>query len=407
VHPHFRFPFFHGKRLHLGVTGSIAAFKSLTLLRHFLETGLSVSVTLTQAATQFVTALSFQSLGADPVYDAFFSKAESPFDHLEPARSAQCQLIAPATANFISKMARGAADDLLSCQALAFAKHQIVAPAMNPLLWNAAATRENIEILSKRGVEVLEPCSGHMACGDSGQGRLADLEALFLSVLRAISPQDLAGRSVLVSLGPTHEYFDVARYWSNPSSGLMGACIALAAWLRGARVQVVHGPVEWYFPPGVVRVPVVSARQMHDAMNDLFPTHDVTCMVAAVADFSPVPHGSPTKKVKRDVSGMTTPDIRFAPNPDILASLGERKTAQQCLMGFCAETGDLRPLAEEKLRRKKCDIMVANPLGQSGSGFAASTNAVSVLDAHGRFETWPVLPKPEVAWRLLDWANHV
>jgi phosphopantothenoylcysteine decarboxylase/phosphopantothenate--cysteine ligase len=407
MHPHFLFPFFHGKRLHIGVTGSIAAFKMLSLLRHFLESGLSVGATLTRSAVQFVTPLSFRSLGADPVYDALFSQVDSPFDHLEPGRSSQCQLIAPATANFLSKMAHGSADDLLSCQTLAFAKHQIVAPAMNPLMWSAAATQENIEILKRRGVEVLEPCSGHMACGDSGQGRLADLEAIYLAVLRAMSPQDLSGRSVLVSLGPTHEYFDAARYWSNPSTGLMGACIALAAWLRGAAVHVVHGPVTWYFPSGVHLVPVVTARQMHDAMNDLFPSSDLTFMVAAVADFSPIPHGSPAEKVKRDVSGKTAPLIVFEPNPDILASLGRRKTKGQIVTGFCAETGDLRPLAQEKLLRKNCDIMVANHIGRSGSGFASATNEVAVLDAHGRFETWPMLPKPEVAWRVLDWAIHV
>lgn len=404
MHPHLRFTFYQGKRLHMGVTGSIAAFKMLPLLRDFLETGMGVSVTLTESAARFVTALSFQSLGADPVHEHFFDNTDSAFDHLLPSRTADCQLIAPATADFISKMAHGAAGDLLSCQVLAYPGHKIVAPAMNPLMWSAPPTQDNVRLLTTRGVEIVTPGTGLMACGDAGQGRLADEAAIFLAVLRALSPQDLAGKSVLVSLGPTHEYFDVARYWSNPSSGLMGACLAIAAWLRGAAVHVVHGPVSFFFPCDVATIPVVTARRMHEAMNDLFPAMDMTFMVAAVSDFSPVPYGNAGEKFKRDITAKALPDIRFTQNPDILASLGERKTANQILTGFCAETDDLRARAEEKRRRKNCDIMVANPVGRADSGFQSGTNEVAVLDAHGRFESWPVLPKTEVAWRLLDWA---
>lgn len=403
---HLRFSCYHGRRVHLGVTGSVAAYKALPLLRALLDTGLRVGATLTRSASRFITPLSFQALGADPVYGEMFSSSEQTFDHLAPAHEAACLLIAPATANFMAKMAHGLADDMLSCQTLAFPGPVVLAPAMNPMLWEAKATRENLRILVSRGVDLVEPGCGDMACGDSGSGRLADERAIFSKALRAVTPQDMKDRTVLIAFGPTHEYFDAARFWSNPSTGLMGACLAMSAWLRGARVRVVQGPCDVWLPAFMEIARVRSARQMHDACLAMWPGVDAGCMVAAVADFSPVPFEDAGRKFKKDVSGATAPDIRFVPNPDILSDLGRMKSPHQRLIGFCAETQDLVANAEDKLRRKNCDLMVANPIGGPDAGFGSLTNEVTVVDAAGRVEQWPSLAKTEVAWRIWDWLNR-
>jgi len=226
---HLAFPIHHGTRIHIGVTGSVAAYKALELLRMFQELELVVSATLTEAATRFITPLSFEALGASHVGSAMWSGPDSAFGHLEPAQEASCMVIAPATANFLAKITHGIADDLLSTQALAFLGPLVVAPAMNPRLWQASATQANVDTLLARGVNFVGPACGAMACKESGKGRLASLESIVASVLKALTKQDLSGRKVLVTLGPTREFFDPARYWSNPSTGLMGGCLAMAA----------------------------------------------------------------------------------------------------------------------------------------------------------------------------------
>ncbi|WP_371865509.1 bifunctional phosphopantothenoylcysteine decarboxylase/phosphopantothenate--cysteine ligase CoaBC [Fundidesulfovibrio magnetotacticus] len=402
---HLRFSVHNGERVHLGITGSVAAYKAVELLRMLQELELQVSVTLTEAAARFVTPLTFQALDASPVYHGMWDGAESAFGHLEPAQEARCLLVAPATANTLAKMAHGIADDLLSTQALAFTGPVVVAPAMNPRLWDAPATQENLATLRGRGVRVLEPCSGRMACGEKGKGRLTDLRDIVAHCLKALTVQDMAGTQVLVSLGPTREFFDPARYWSNPSTGIMGGALAMAAWMRGAQVSVVHGPVDIWLPPAVSYTAVNTAREMFTACTDLWPAQDVGIMTAAVSDFSPVPHG-PEKFKKRSLnSGEFT--VPFAVNPDILRTLGHTKTTGQKLIGFCAETRDLAGYAAFKLKEKRCDLMVANSIASPGSGFGSPTNAVTVLDAHNRLEEWPVLPKAEVAWRLLEWLVHI
>lgn len=230
---HYQFDTFHGKRIHLGVTGSIAAYKALDLTRAFLHLHLQTGVTLTDSARKFVTELSFGALGADPLYTDMFA-AGSNFDHLEPS-VADAFIVAPATANMVAKMAHGIADDLLSCQLLAYPGPILVAPAMNPRMWAATATQQNWDILGQRGVVRIDPDCGNVACGDTGQGRLAPLDEIFIRTLAALTPQDLRGRKVMVTLGPTREYFDKARFWSNPSSGIMGASLAVAAALRGRK----------------------------------------------------------------------------------------------------------------------------------------------------------------------------
>lgn len=406
-----RFPCFLGRRAHLGVTGSVAAYKSLDLLRLLVDAQVNVSVTLTASAQRFVGAESFRALGAGAVYTNMFNEVlpADPFGHLSPARNAEVLCIAPATANTLAKLAHGLADDMLSAQALAFRGPLILAPAMNPAMWAAPATRANWTLLRERGAVGVGPSSGVVACGDSGEGRLAPVELIFAEVLRALSPKDLAGRTVLVTLGPTREPWDAVRYLSNPSSGLMGACLALAAWMRGACVRVVAGPTSFAFPPDVQVTRVTTANEMFDAAAALWPAADIGCCTAAVCDFRPAPPKStaPGRKLKkRDLpDGPLT--MALEANPDILRSLGQCKKAGQTLIGFAAETHDLLEQARLKLAEKRLDILVANRVGVPGSGFDSHTNTVTVLDNKGRCEQWPELPKTEVAWRVWDLLRHL
>ena len=399
---HLDFTGYMGRRVHLGVTGSVAAYKALPLLRRLLAAGAGVGVTLTEAARQFVTPLAFEALGTDPVYTALFNHDAANFAHLAPAQSADLLAIVPATANTLARLAHGLADDLLSCQALAFTGPILCAPAMNPRLWQAAATQGNWRTLLERGVIGIAPECGSMACGESGQGRLAADEAIFAAMLRAITPQDLAGKRVLVSLGPTREYFDAARFWSNPSTGRMGACVAMAAWLRGASVTVVSGPVSWWFPDDVRVLPVVSAAQMYDACLDVWAESDYGVMAAAVADFSPKAHPG-GGKFKKDAA-KDGPPLEFFPTRDILLAMGGVKTPGQYLIGFCAETDNLAENARGKLARKKCDAIIANPIGRSDTGFASLSNEALALDAAGRQETWGNIPKTEMAMKIWDFS---
>lgn len=403
MQPHYAFAGFMGKRVHLGVTGSIAAFKALDLLRALLSADCIVSACLTESAARFVTPLSFEALGASPVYGGMFDGApgqETSFGHLEPGQIADAMLIAPVSANTMAKLAFGLADDMLSCQALAFSGPKLVAPAMNPRMWEAPATRRNWDTLGQLGFVRIPPASGDVACGDTGSGRLATLEAMLTATLKAISPQDLAGRKVLVALGPTREPWDAVRFWSNPSSGTMGACMAMAAHLRGADVTVVAGPTALTFPDTVSVVPVTTAQQMHDACADLWPSMDIGCLTAAVADYRPVPFGD--GKFKKQSSGGPGLTVKFSANPDILKGLGAAKRDGQRLIGFAAESGDPKEEAARKLAAKNLDLIAANDISRPGAGFGVPTNRMFVLDRHGRRETWPQLPKTEVAWRLWD-----
>ncbi|WP_428563372.1 MAG: bifunctional phosphopantothenoylcysteine decarboxylase/phosphopantothenate--cysteine ligase CoaBC [Solidesulfovibrio sp. DCME] len=401
-HAHCDFTGYHGRRVHFGVTGSIAAFKTLSLMRRILASGASVGITLTEAATRFVTPLSFEALGADPVQYDMFAPEAAHFAHLAPAQAADVYAVVPATANTLAKLAHGLADDLLSCQVLAFEGPLLLAPAMNPRLWRAAATQANWNTLVSRGAVGIAPDCGEMACGESGQGRLAEDNAIVTAILKALTSQDMAGKRVLVSLGPTREYFDAARFWSNPSTGLMGACLAMAAWLRGAAVTVVSGPVSWWFPADIPVVSVTSAAQMYEACLEVWPQSDMGVMTAAVADFSPLPHPGGGKFKKETANGQSP--LVFLPTRDILQAMGEAKRAGQILVGFCAETDDLAANAQGKLTRKHCDVIVANPIGRPESGFASPRNEAMIFSATGRQETWESLAKTEMAWKIWDFT---
>ena len=392
-----------GKHVHLGVTGSIAAFKALDLVRSFQAADCMVSATLTDACTKFIQPLSFEALGAAPVYTSMFDGAPSDdtaFAHLEPGQTADVMVIAPASANTMAKLAFGMADDMLSCQALAFDGPKIIAPAMNPRMWANPATQRNWAILGDLGFIRIEPESGTVACGDTGKGRFAPLEEIVTATLRAISPQDLTGKKVLVTLGPTRESWDAVRFWSNPSSGTMGACLAMAAHLRGADVTVVAGPTALDFPSAINVVSVTTAQEMFQATTELWPDMDMGCATAAVADYRPIPFGE--TKFKKTGSAGKGITVEFEANPDILKTLGEQKKATQKLIGFAAETGHIKAEAKRKLQSKNLDLIAANDISKEGSGFGVGTNQMYVLDGAGRREMWPQLPKTEVAWRLWD-----
>ncbi len=408
---HLHFSCFLGRRVHLGVTGSVAAYKSLELLRLLRRCQVAVSATLTDSAQRFVGAESFRALGADPVTTGMFGPGagHDPFVHLTPGQSASALVIAPATASILAKLAHGLADDLLSTQALAFSGPLLLAPAMNPAMWNAPATQANWQTLLKRGAVGIGPVVGDVACGDTGQGKLSPVPHILAHVLRALSPHDLDGKTVLVTLGPTREKWDAVRYLSNPSSGLMGACLAMAAWMRGARVRVVAGPTALDFPPGIEVFSVSSAREMLDACQALWADTDLACCTAAVCDFRPLlpESADPARKLKKRDMASGEVLMRLTENPDILRTLGEQKRADQILIGFAAETEDLVGQARLKLSEKNLDIIVANLVGVPGSGFDSATNTVTVLDRTGRVEQWPELPKTEVAWRVWDLLRHL
>lgn len=398
---------FQGKLVHLGVSGSISAFKALELLRAFYKAGIRVSVTLTEAAAQFVTPLCFRSLGAEVVYTSMFPATGAdldenfnPFGHLSPGAEADAFVIAPASATTIHRLARGSAEEILSAQALAYPRSILIAPAMNPRMWTNPATKENCMMLKRHGYVILHPGSGEMACGDEGIGKLADLRFIYLEVLKALSPQDLAGQKVMLTLGPTRENWDGVRFWTNHSTGTMGASLAIAAYLRGADVHAVCGPGSPWLPPEIHRYDVTGAREMFTVSKGLWTEMNMGIFTAAVADFSPESHGLSKFKKTEAMDGFT---LKFVPNPDILATLGKEKQPGQKIIGFAAETDNLEESIKKKLVSKNADLIVGNKIGVPDSGFGSSMNTAILHDVSGRLESLPALPKPDLAWRIIDW----
>ena len=400
---------FAHKRLHLGVCGSVACYRATELLRAWLRLGIHVSVTLTDGARRFVTPLLFESLGAMPVYGGMFEAGQDIFSHLEPGQCAEAMVVAPASADALARLAHGAAPDMLAAQALAFDGPLVLAPAMNPRMWSHPATRANAALLEQRGARFVGPDNGGTACGDDGQGRLAALPEIFLAGLQALSPQDMASLRVMVTLGPTREAWDGVRFWSNPSSGLMGSALAVCAWLRGAEVTAICGPgVSAFLPRGVQRHDVTNAHGMYEAARGLWPDMDMGMFTAAVADFSPAPLGERKFKKSEAPDGFS---LDFRPNPDILHNLAAVRRPGQKVLGFAAETAPdmdaLLPLARAKLARKKADLLAANRVNAVGSGFGTPTNSMAVADARGREEIWPSQSKADVAWELCTWLLRI
>jgi phosphopantothenoylcysteine decarboxylase/phosphopantothenate--cysteine ligase len=405
------------RRVLLIVSGGIAAYKALELVRLLKRRGIAVRAVLTESAKQFVTPLSLGVLTEDHVYgDMFDLKEEREIGHIQLSRQADLVVVAPATANILARMANGIADDLATTLLLATDKPVLAVPAMNVRMWHHRATQRNLSTLRSDGVHILEPASGAMACGEYGKGRLpqpeeiaAEIERL-LALLPPIDPLigqpdfegdalPLARRHILVTAGPTHEPIDPVRYIANRSSGKQGFAIAAAAARAGARVTLVAGPVHLPTPAGVERVDVQTAREMLAAVEAALPA-DAAIMVAAVADWRAA--DAAEQKIKKDGSGQPAL-LALTENPDILATLGRHAQRPSLLIGFAAETQQVADHALAKLAKKGADWIVANDVsGPPGSSvMGGESNAVQIVTAAG-IESWPVLPKGDVAARLIE-----
>lgn len=379
-------------RVVLGVTGGIAAFKAAELARLFVKAGIAVDVVMTEAAVRFVTPLTFQALTGRPVAtDLWHSDASNAMDHIELTRGADLVVVAPASADFIAKLAHGIADDLLSTLCLARECPLAVAPAMNVQMWFNAATQRNVERIAADGVAILGPGSGEQACGEVGDGRMLEAQTIFDAVLATRVPKALAGKRVLVTAGPTFEAIDPVRGITNTSSGKMGFAIARAAADAGASVTLVAGPTPLATPPGVDRVDVVSAAEMAEAVLARTAKSDVFVAVAAVADYRPAK--THAQKLKKKAEAMT---LELEPTVDILATVAARKNAPFCV-GFAAESHDVVRFGEEKRKRKKLAMLVAN---RAQDALGADDNEVTILDDEGAHPL-PRMAKLDLARRLV------
>jgi len=385
------------KTIVLGVTGGIACYKAVELVRLLIKSGHRVHVVMTRGAMEFVTPLTFQTLSGNPVASETFNLTqESEIGHINLADSADLFVIAPATANIIGKIANGIADDLLTTVIMATQAPVLVAPAMNIHMFENPLVQENLRKLHRVGFHIMEPAAGFLACGYEGKGRLPDPEKIADEVERLIRKKDLSGERFLITAGPTREPLDPVRYLSNRSSGKMGYALARAAARRGAEVVLVSGPTALECPSGVRRVPVTTAAEMRDAVIKEFSPASAVVMAAAVADYRPVVTAE--KKIKR---GKGPIEITLEPNPDIVKELGENKDGK-VLIGFAAETEELTTNAAKKLREKNLDMIVANNVAEAGSGFDGDTNIATILDRTGASQVLPLMTKDELADRIYD-----
>ena len=385
----------------LGVTGCIAAYKAIEVMRGLQKAGVSVRVILTRSARKFVAPLTFEALSGQSVLTEMFpSHPEADFPHIRVMQDAQLLAVVPATANILGKFAHGIADDLLSTTYLSCAAPVLLAPAMNVEMWNSRAVRDNMEILRKRGHHIVEPEAGMLACGMEGEGRLAEAGVIVERILALLRGRGtLEGMKVLVTAGPTVEDIDPVRFLSNRSSGKMGYAVAAAARRRGAEVMLISGPTELPAPSGVEVVQVRSASEMQEAVLRRYPSADIVVKAAAVSDYRPASPAA--RKIKRG-AGPTTLDL--VPNEDILALLGSRKRGQ-ILIGFAAETGNVVDSAREKMARKNLDLIVANDVSEGVFGRDAAT--VHIIGASGRDEILLEQPKSVIADRILDIAGEM
>ncbi len=386
-----------GKTIVLGVTGGIAAYKAVELLRLLTKAGADVHVIMTKGAMEFVTPLTFQTLSMNPVSTSLFNLiSEREIGHIMLADRADLIIIAPATANIVGKIANGIADDMLTTTVMASKAPVLIAPAMNVNMYQSPAYKENEAKLKGRGVLFVEPAKGLLACGWEGEGKLQEPQVIFEEARSALAPKDLAGEKVLVTAGPTREEIDPVRFISNYSSGKMGYAIARAARRRGAEVTLVSGPTSLDEPYGVSVTQVVSACGMLEAVMAKAPGSSIIIKAAAVADYRPALRAD--AKIKKTAAPKALELIR---NPDILAELGKNK-GERLLVGFAAETGDLLQNAGKKLAEKNLDMVVANDISQSGAGFNIDTNIVKLLFKGGRVEELPIMGKEELADVILD-----
>ena len=385
------------KKIVLGVTGCIAVYKAAELVRLFVKQGADVHVVMTESARQFMAPLTFQTLTGNPVITELFTLYEErKISHITMAQRGDVLVVAPATANIIAKCANGIADDILSTVLLATRRPVLFAPAMNEGMWDNPATQRNVRTLKDLGLRFVDPGSGDLACGDYGRGRLADIADIVDEIEIMLSPSDFTGTKALVTAGPTQEFIDPVRFISNPSSGKMGYAIALALRHRGAEVVLVTGPTTLAVPRGVHAVQVRSAQEMAAAVEKHFPDADVIIKSAAVADYRPRVVAMHKVK-KRDGA----PSLDLERTTDILAGLGKKKGAR-ILVGFAAETQDVLANARDKLEQKNLDLIVANDVGGSDSGFGSDMNKVTLLLRGGDSLDVPAMNKQDLAHRILD-----
>ncbi|PKQ91220.1 bifunctional phosphopantothenoylcysteine decarboxylase/phosphopantothenate--cysteine ligase CoaBC [Paenibacillus sp. BGI2013] len=401
----------NGKKIVLGVTGGIAAYKAATLCSRLVQKGADVHVIMTASATQFITELTLQTLTRNTVYtDTFDEREPAVVSHIHLADLADLVLVAPATANVIAKMAHGMADDMLSTTLLATTAPVMIAPAMNVHMYDHPAVKHNMNLLVERGAMMIEPGEGLLACGYVGKGRLEEPESIVDVVERFFEQREsadisrqgqaplLQGKKVVVTAGGTIERIDPVRYITNDSSGKMGFAIAAAARDLGADVKLVMGSTQSKPPENVELIPVQSAQDMYEAVTREWDDADIVVKAAAVADYRP--KEVYTEKIKKKGDTLS---LELIKNIDILETLGKQKT-HQFLIGFAAETQSVEMYAREKLERKNCDLIVANDVTRTGAGFGTDTNAVHIYDREGLVEELPVMAKDDVAHRLLQIA---
>lgn len=385
------------KTIVLGVSGGIAAYKAAEIVRALVQRGARLRVMMTRNAAEFITPLTLQTLAQSPVVtDTFSLTQESEIGHIRLADSADAVLIAPATANVLAKAAAGIADDIVTTVLLATRAPVAFAPAMNVHMYAHPSVAENLAKLRARGVTIIEPAEGELACGYEGNGRLPDAAIIVAELERILSPHDLASERILVTAGPTQEAIDPVRFVSNRSSGKMGFAIAAAARRRGADVRLIAGPSVLATPYGVERIDATSAAELLGATSRNFPWASVLVMAAAVADFRPA--NPAAGKLKKNSKGL---DLKMVSIADELPRIAAKK-GPRLMIGFAAETGDLAANAKSKLARKRLDLIVANDVTQEGAGFGVDTNIVTLFGADGSAESLPILSKDEVADKILD-----
>jgi len=384
-----------GKRIVVGITGSVAAHKGADLVSKLTQAGALVDVILTESGSRFVTAVALQGLSGRPVYtDVFATTGDLAISHVELGRRADAVVVAPASAATLARLAHGLADNLLCLTVLATEAPVLVAPAMDALMYENAATQANVKTLRERGVTIVGPAEGRLASGMVGRGRMVEPATIIGALRQALGRKgDLAGRKVVVSAGGTQEPLDPVRYLGNYSSGKMGYAVAETARDRGAQVVLVNTPTALAAPYGVELVSVRTAVEMHDAVVAACAGADALVMAAAVADFRPA--RSAAQKIKRSGEEMA---LQLVPTPDILSQV----KGDLVRVAFAAESQDLVKNASEKMARKGVDLIVANDITAEGSGFGTETNQVTIIDRSGAVESLPLLSKQEVAWRILD-----
>jgi phosphopantothenoylcysteine decarboxylase/phosphopantothenate--cysteine ligase len=390
-----------GKKIIVGVCGGIAAYKAAELVRLLVKADARTFVTMTSNAARFVTPLTFAALSGNRVIRDMWDNERASIDHISWGQESDLIIIAPATANFIAKMAHGIGDDFLSTMVLAATAGILVCPSMNSQMFKNPAVQDNLKVLKARGITVMEPGEGQLACHTEGPGRLPEPEDIMEQAFILISPQDLSGLKILVTAGPTVEPIDPVRYITNRSSGKMGYALARAARRRGASVTLVSGPTSLKPPYGVEFCGVKTAEDMKQAVFENRPKCNIIIKAAAVSDYRP--RDSAAHKIKKDEDSLS---LELVKNPDILAELGSVRKESNCLLvGFAAETKDLMANAKKKLRAKNLDMIVANDVSREDSGFETDTNIVKIIYSDGRIEDLALMTKDEVADLVLDRIN--